>query len=95
MVDVGSLLGLDRVVGVLVGVGSLLWSGGVVGVLLDVGALPHTGSPGTGPLPGAPARNTTGIHAPPLLLPTQAHQSLVRPPTEYVDPSDWHRNGYR
>lgn len=57
------------------------------------GALPQTGSPGTGSSSGPPARNTVGTHTPARPVPTHAHQWLARFPTEYFDPSDWHRNG--
>jgi hypothetical protein len=68
---------------------------GAAGEVVVVDALPHTGSPGSGASSGPPARNTVGVHTPRLPLPAQAHQWLARCPTEYVDPSDWHRNGYR
>lgn len=69
-------------VGVLVG-----------GVVVVVGALPQTGSPGTGAWSGPPVKNTVGAHTPTSPSPTHAHQLLVRVPTEYFDPFDWHRNG--
>jgi hypothetical protein len=68
---------------------------GAAGEVVVVDALPHTGSPGSGASSGPPARNTAGVHTPRLPLPAQAHQWLARCPTEYVDPSDWHMNGYR
>lgn len=89
------------VVGVLpVGVGD---GSGVVGVLPAgvgdgsgvVGALPQTGSPGTGPSSSPPAKNAVGAHTPALPSPTHAHRWLTRFPTEYFDPSDWHRNSCR
>jgi hypothetical protein len=66
----------------------------VGGALVVVGALPQTGSPGSGALLGPPARKMVGTHTPTLPFLTHAHQWLARLPTEYFDPSVWHRNGY-
>lgn len=62
----------------------------VVGVGVVVEVLPHTGSPGSAALSFPPARNNVGTHTPIRPAPTQAHQWLVRLPSEYFDPLDWH-----
>ncbi|MGH3721039.1 MAG: hypothetical protein ACRDRI_19770 [Pseudonocardiaceae bacterium] len=69
-------------------VGVLLADGGE-GDVVDVGPLSQTGSPGSGPLPGAPFKNTTGTHTQ-YPTRTHAHQSLEWFSAEYVDPFDWH-----